>query len=112
MSMNRTGVQVVPIQTITGTEARDLLLNPLLLRVEAIEVLLPGGERAQVVREQRAYSDTAFFRPDLCGAIHVVWHGQRDVFHVNTRYHTPILRCGWIASKAASGEKRRAGGRE
>ena len=80
MSTNRTGVELVAAQPITGAEVNDLRLDLPLLRLEPVE-LTPPGEGAQVLGDERADRAAALGSADPGMAIDVVGDGDSDVLH-------------------------------
>src|SRR3954463_3389006 len=82
VSANRTVVEAVAVHAIAGAEAIDLGCDLPLLLLEARELAVSIGQRAQVLANERADRAASLGGTNARIAIHVVWDRDRDVLHV------------------------------
>lgn len=81
MSTNRTLVQFVATQPVSGPEATDPPLHGALLRLQPGELSVAVRERAEEASDEGAHGAALLGGADTRSAVDVVGNGDRDVLH-------------------------------
>ena len=79
--MNRTIVDLVAAKPVARTELAYLGLHLMLQRLQPRELFLPPGQPFEIRDDQRAQRGIALRRGDPGVAVHMIGHGDRNVFH-------------------------------